>query len=309
MTMPMIFSHPCVCSESITMSVFILTGAELKGQMVLEGPVVPLTTENAREFNQGVTHYDGGHRYTQHVSSNAMIDFEHMNEAAEFEDDDDDDHYEFTMDDDDEVGENGERDMEKIKRKVEERRKRAHAAREKAREARRQREKIQADTAKKIREEGEPEQRTLTAKAEGWYRGCIKGSWYQLQVEMELRRSSELGGVDPDSGHVYSWEQKNIMDEEKTMEDMSAQDEGIKVEDFENTKKKMRDLRRLFSEIQIKQNSYRHRMTNHAQTNEHSHSRMVMSSLMQTVIFIAVTGFQVYTIRKWFSGSSTLLGR
>jgi uncharacterized protein YoxC len=122
---------------------------------------------------------------------------------------------------------------------------------------------------------------------------------------MEFRKEFELGGID-EAGHVVSYETKTMMDEDKELEQDTASQEGIKDEDFQETREKVKDLRRLLNEIQSMQQKERRRLSVHAETNEHSHSRMVLSSLLETLLFMAVTGFQVYTIRKWFSGAPVL---
>jgi emp24/gp25L/p24 family/GOLD len=124
-------------------------------------------------------------------------------------------------------------------------------------------------------------------------------------AEIEMRKASELGGLD-DSGHVRTYESKVAMDEDSELEKDTASQEGIKDEDFEETREKIKDLRRLLNEIQALQQKERRRLTVHAETNEHSQSRMALSSLLETLLFMAVTGFQVYTIRKWFSGAPAL---
>jgi len=90
------------------------------------------------------------------------------------------------------------------------------------------------------------------------------------------------------------------------LEEDTAVQEGIKDEDFQSTREKLKSLRRLLADIQNKQQQERHRLIVHAATNEHSHSRMVFGSLMETLLFIVVTSFQVYTIRKWFKGAPVL---
>jgi uncharacterized protein YoxC len=127
----------------------------------------------------------------------------------------------------------------------------------------------------------------------------------QVVAEMEMRKETELGGIDA-TGHVISYETKTMMDEDKELEEDTASQEGIKDEDFQETRDKVKDLRGLLNEIQSMQQKERRRLSVHAETNEHSHSRMVLSSLLETLLFMAVTGFQVYTIRKWFSGAPTL---
>ena len=122
-----------------------------------------------------------------------------------------------------------------------------------------------------------------------------------------MRKESDSGGFDPDTGHVMTYEKQAMLAEDKLLDqDTASQEEGIGEEDFERTRSMLRKLRHLLSEIQTKQQSERHRLVLHAATNEHSHSRMVLSNLLQTILFMMVTGFQVYTIRKWFSGAPVL---
>jgi hypothetical protein len=122
---------------------------------------------------------------------------------------------------------------------------------------------------------------------------------------MEMRKESDLGGLGED-GHVLTYEEQVMNEEDKMLAQDTASKEGIKDEDFQETREKVKDLRRLLNEITSMQQKERRRLTVHAETNEHSHSRMVLSSLLETVLFMAVTGYQVYTIRRWFSGAPAL---
>ena len=126
---------------------------------------------------------------------------------------------------------------------------------------------------------------------------------------MELRKSSDLGGIDEDTHHVFSYERRALLDEEVEMKEMAeSESKGIKDEDLEMTRGQLLNLNRLLTDIKERQKEERHRLSVHAAINEHSHSRMVLSSLMETVLFMMVTGFQIYTIRRWFSGAP-ILGR
>lgn len=122
---------------------------------------------------------------------------------------------------------------------------------------------------------------------------------------MEMRKESELGGLG-ENGHVITYEQQVMDEEDKMLAEDTASKEGIKDEDFQETRDKVKDLRRLLNEISSMQQKERRRLTVHAETNAHSHSRMVLSSLLETVLFMAVTGYQVYTIRRWFTGGPAL---
>ena len=81
---------------------------------------------------------------------------------------------------------------------------------------------------------------------------------------------------------------------------------GIKEEDLQTTREQVTKMNRLLNEIREKQVNEQHRLGIHKAVNEHSHSKMVVHSLFETVLYIAVSGFQVYTIRKWFSGNPIL---
>jgi len=103
--------------------------------------------------------------------------------------------------------------------------------------------------------------------------------------------------------HVPSYESKIEVIEEQQL-DLDA----AKEEDLDKSKEHVKDLHRILSEIKMKQTSERHRLELHQEINLHSHARMVLRSLLETALFIGVTGFQVFTIRKWFQGGP-LLGR
>ena len=120
-----------------------------------------------------------------------------------------------------------------------------------------------------------------------------------------MRKESDLGGLD-ELGHVITYESKYTLEEDLELEKDTASQEGIKDEDFQQTRDKVKELRRLLNEIQSMQQKERRRLTVHAETNEHSHSRMVLSSLMETLLFMGITGYQIYTIRRWFSGAPVL---
>mmetsp|Transcript_17726 Transcript_17726/g.21251 ORF Transcript_17726/g.21251 Transcript_17726/m.21251 type:complete len:299 (+) Transcript_17726:2-898(+) len=276
--------------ESVTMSVFILSGAELKATASLEGPVAPSEANSGRELQEALNKFHSGERFGKFVTIHENVDFEHLQPQPIDVDlptlEDDDDRTDLTP---------------------EQRRKKNEKRRERAREMRKRMEKMRLEREKSFRDEGDPIQRTLKAKTAGWYRMCVRGTWHQITAEMEMRRQNDLGGMDEKSGHVWTYEQKALAAEAKLLdEDTASQEEGIQDEDFDKTRDQLRKLRRLLSDIQSKQLSERRRLAVHAATNEHSHSRMVLSSLLETILFMAVTYFQIHTIRKWFSGAPVL---
>ena len=268
------------------MSVFILAGNELKATVEITGPLAPPNIESGAELQEGIKAFDHGNRPKRAFATSEVVDFEHLNTGA-FEYDDVD------FDDPDE----NETPEERTARRAQERRK--------ILENRQRKEQYSKDQKKRLRMEGEPFLSTMRAPIEGWYRFCVKATSSQITAEIDVRKESELGGLD-EYGNVWTFRQKVMAEEEKLMESDTAAAEGIKEEDFDATRNKLKQLRRLLGEIQTKQSQERHRLAVHTATNEHSHSRMALNSLMETILFMAVTGYQVYTIRKWFKGAPVL---
>ena len=296
LTLPLIFDRSLYLSaitsrESVTISAIVLSGSELRAAVLWDGPLpeygAPIESGTAlltatREMEEG------RQQHHHHTPFSEEVDFEHLN----IHEDDDDD---LEEEDEEEDGEDT----------AERRRERRTAQRKKALEARQRQEKRKVQQRNKVRQEGEPYVRTFRAPDRGWYRYCVKAVWNQVTVEMDMRKESEMGGL-TEEGHVRTIQQKAMMEEEKYMDEDTAAQEGIKDEDFESTRDKLKTLRRLLADIQSKQSQERHRLAIHSATNEHSHSHMVLGSLLETILFMAVTGFQVYTIRKWFKGAPVL---
>lgn len=276
-------------NEAVTISAFVLSGAELKATLTFAGPVASLGADTALDLQDEIARFDAGHHDTDNVIEvTEVVDFEHLSLGElNYRDGDDDD------EDDDGTA------------TAEERKERRAQRRKRALENRKKREDHSANQKKKIREEGEPYQRTFRVTTPGWYRFCVQGTWYQVVAEVDMRKETELGGVG-ESGHVFTFEEKAIAEEDKLMEEDTANEEGIKDEDFSATKDKLKVLRRLLAEISTKQQQERHRLIVHAATNEHSHSRMVLGSLLETILFMVVTGVQIMTIRRWFKGAPVL---
>lgn len=274
------------------MSVYVLAGSALTGVVTFEGPLLENNIDNKIDSGMALQNAikrmeHGREKHPSYFLFTADVDFEHLNIGES----------------DDDAVEEDEEDIPEDET-TEQRRERRARQRKKALEARQRNDERRRKQRRKIREEGEPFQHTIEAPAVGWYRYCVK-SQHDVTVEIDLRKESEMGGVDED-GNVWTIRQKAMEDEERYLEEDTAASEGIKDEDFQSTRDKLKTLRRLLADIQSKQSQERHRLLVHAATNEHSHSRMVLSSLLETILFMGVTGFQVYTIRKWFSGAPVL---
>lgn len=285
--------------ESVTTSVFILSGDQLKAMYSLEGPIAKLDVESGIDlYNKGQEFSpDTGNRNTLLIKED--VDFEHL-----VDDVDDDDHYDDDDDDDDQYDDDTpikQDDPDREKKKLE----RRDRQRKKFVELKMKREAKKIAALKAIKEWGEPIENTKKAPKAGWYRMCVVAKYNHVVAEMEMRKESELGGFGED-GHVKTYEERQMMKEDTELEQDTAAAEGITEEDFKETTEKVKDLRRLLNDIQSMQQKERRRLTVHAETNQHSHSSMVLNSLTETLLFMAVTGYQVYTIRKWFTGAPVL---
>lgn len=280
------------CREAVTLSVFILAGSELKATILFDGPLPESADEpinSGTALQAALRKMDAGTFHDEFLQISETVDFEHLNLG----DDDGEEEYE-----EDPTDVNEEETMEQRRER------RAHQ-RKKALEMRQKKDERKIKQRKKVREEGKPYETTVRATARGWYRYCVRGTWHQVTAEMDIRKESEMGGM-AENGHVRTLQEKAMMEEEKFMDEDTAASEGIKDEDFQATREKMKTLRHLLADIQSKQSQERHRLIVHAATNEHSHSHMVLGSLLETILFMAVTGYQVYTIRKWFKGAPVL---
>jgi len=265
-----------------------------------EGPVAPFDVPTGKDLKLAVDAFErsGGRAHGHPHDREKMIQF---NEVIDFEDlnylDADDE----LLDQDDEyLGDSGDEGATEEKARRD-----ARAERRKALEKHHREEKLAQRKKERVRDEGEPFERTWTAPDSGYYRFCVQATWNAVTAEVDVRKQSELGGLD-EEGNVWTYEEKQWMEEEKLMEEDTAQEEGIKDEDFESTKEKLKTLRRLLADIQTKQLQERHKLVVHAATNEHSHSRMVLGSLLETIFFMVITGVQIYTIRRWFKGAPVL---
>ena len=127
----------------------------------------------------------------------------------------------------------------------------------------------------------------------------------QIVAELEMRKASELGGLDED-GNVFTHEEYFYIQLEREIEKDTASAEGMVDEDFDVLKDQIKQLRDLLTNIMSIQLRDRRRISVNQATAEHSHSRLVLNSFFETILFMAVTGYQVYTIRKWFSGKPSL---
>ncbi|KAL7521235.1 hypothetical protein ACHAWX_005920 [Stephanocyclus meneghinianus] len=159
---------------------------------------------------------------------------------------------------------------------------------------------------------GEPYQKTILIKSPGWYRLCVRAKVDTIEAEMELRKSSIYGKINPKTGHVPSPQDAEIHSEIRNLydkevdEQIIAEEEAIKDDDFKTIHDQLRVLERVYHDIIDRQMDERRAWGWRTVHNKHLYSHMVMGNLVETVFYMIITGWQVYTIRKWFSGGPTL---
>ena len=171
--------------EQVTLSVFITSGAELKATAIFEGPVAPHDAESGVDVQNFVKQYQMGHRYGSgkkgaegNIRKERTVDFENddWDDDDELWDDDDvyddDDYF-----DDDDVAER-KRQSEKTKSAKE----RAEERKKRMEEKKKRYEKRRAEKLKKHNRvgEGDPDQKTYKAEVAGWYRSCVRATWYPV---------------------------------------------------------------------------------------------------------------------------------
>jgi len=173
----------------------------------------------------------------------------------------------------------------------------------------------------------EPFEETNAIKAQGWYQLCVSSEYHALVVEMDMRSGRELGGVDRTTGHVYTHEAREMLDAEKLIdevpedeqedfntyetlseEEQKAIENQVKEQDLHATKAQIKHLNSLVAEIKRKHHDFQQRIKSHKASSERNHENLLWSSKLETVLYIMITGVQVYTVRKWLM-SNQLLGR
>ncbi|EJK70555.1 hypothetical protein THAOC_08074 [Thalassiosira oceanica] len=163
----------------------------------------------------------------------------------------------------------------------------------------------------------EPFEWTKHIKAAGWYRLCVQAE-DSISAELDIRSSAELGGVNGDTGHVFTWEEKQEMDEEqnyKNLEDEKMREEleemlkgQVGDYDLQTTRRLMSEVNHVVSQIQKLQGEMKDRMKVHSGDARRNQKKIAKSGMIETVLYLTITLFQLWTIRRWLL-SSNVLGR
>jgi len=172
-----------------------------------------------------------------------------------------------------------------------------------------------------------PYEWTKPIKAGGWYRMCVQADNY-IAVEMDIRSSADLGGINRKTWHVYTHDEREDLDEEARILELEESglladeaeaksiaeelDKALKNQvegyDLESTRKLMSEVIGLVAQVTQKQQEVHKRIKVHKDGAERNHRRILRSGLIETVLYLVITLFQVYTVHKWLLGSN-MLGR
>ena len=171
----------------------------------------------------------------------------------------------------------------------------------------------------------EPYQETSAIKAMGWYRLCVSSDYHQLAVEMEMRSGKKLGGVDRQTGHVYTYEARELLDDENSIEEIpdseledyntyaTMQEEvdkvlesQVKEQDLHASKAQIKHLNTMVMEMKKTHHDYHHRIKSHKASAQRNYDGLIWSSKLETLLYVLITGVQVWTVRKWLLGNQLL---
>eukprot|EP00578_Thalassiosira_sp_NH16_P028756 CAMPEP_0181089186 /NCGR_PEP_ID=MMETSP1071-20121207/7170_1 /TAXON_ID=35127 /ORGANISM="Thalassiosira sp., Strain NH16" /LENGTH=357 /DNA_ID=CAMNT_0023171121 /DNA_START=1 /DNA_END=1074 /DNA_ORIENTATION=+ len=162
----------------------------------------------------------------------------------------------------------------------------------------------------------EPFEETHEITAWGWYRLCVSSDdFHPLIVEMDMRTAERMRGVNPGTGHVYTYEQREYLDEQTSMfgeggKAVSDAEDGHNAAedgDFNESKIKLKYMHELTSEIMKTQHDRMNRIRAHSNDAQRGAAEMKWSSKLETFMYVVITGVQVYTMHKWLLGN--LLGK
>mmetsp|Transcript_6365 Transcript_6365/g.14376 ORF Transcript_6365/g.14376 Transcript_6365/m.14376 type:complete len:366 (-) Transcript_6365:422-1519(-) len=153
-----------------------------------------------------------------------------------------------------------------------------------------------------------PYEETHDIELDGWYRLCVKSDFFPLLVEMDIRIANKLMGINPGTGHVYTYELREYIDEQNEMFGKEKEDESIKNEDFAKSNKILKYMHELTSKIMKSQHDRSHRIRAHDADARRGAAELAWSSKFETFLYVVITGVQVYSVRKWLLGNN-LLGK
>lgn len=307
--------------EHLTVSLALLEGDYLQAYLEVEGPVSPKNAGSGSDVAEHAQGFDRGRRneaVEARLARGPLSSEDHpdvytdgvlrLREVVDYEREDirggtmglpygrggdDDDDYEFhgSFDDD---------EAAQLQAEVEQRR--TSLERKKRREQRANQQSMA---------NGEPYQRTVKVFAAGWYRACFSPVRSKVKGEFEIRKSSE-NGQPIETGYGVSHVPSRVYDVPPYFAEMDEVEEDVDAadaEDLRDAKKHLEQLQRAIDDMRRKREGADTQARVRETVGDHSASRLVQGSMVETMLFFAVSALQVYVVRKWFVCDGPLLGR
>lgn len=171
-----------------------------------------------------------------------------------------------------------------------------------------------------------PYEWTKRIKSPGWYRMCIQSD-DNILVEMDIRNSANFGGVNKETGHVWTFddweeweEQQRILKLDKLKQKAKKDEEArallenlntalkdqIKDYDLENTQQLMMEINNLVSRMQQSQSAVHQRIKSHEGVARRNYQKIKKSGIVETLLYLLITGYQVYTVHNWLLSTNSL---
>jgi len=173
--------------ESVTVSVFILSGNQLKAMYSLQGPIAAPAVDSALELHVKGREFTPSKDNPRQLYIVEEVDFEHLNDDGNGDDDDDVDDDHDDMFDDTEPIDPNDPNAEQKRKERRDRQRSKFVALKKKRDAKR------LALLEKIRSDGEPIQNTKKAPEAGWYRMCVESHMNQVSSTLKFTTCVSAG--------------------------------------------------------------------------------------------------------------------
>lgn len=150
------------------------------------------------------------------------------------------------------------------------------------------------------------------------YRLCVEAEAAPLLVEMHMRTADKLKGVNPGTGHVYTYELREYLDEKVSMFGVDSEERRevdgateahppLKAQDFIEAKLKLNHMHTLTTEIMRTKHQKMQRHRAHRLDAQRASAEMERSSKFETLLVVIIAVFQVVTMHRWLLND--LLGK
>ena len=173
----------------------------------------------------------------------------------------------------------------------------------------------------------EPYEYTKRIKSGGWYRLCVEAAENDILAEMDIRNSAVFGGVNHETGHVWTFDDWEEWEEEQRIQKLSELKERAKKDeearktieqlndalkdqvenfDLEKTQRLMSQVNNLVSQMQQRQSAVQQRIKSHEGIAKRNYQKIKKSGIIETLLYLVITGYQVYTVHNWLLSSNSL---